>query len=865
MCGGPHDGSYNPPSVPLTGTLTGVAIYACLDTASNKQLPSWWQDLWDTSYFKSVSRFYLENSNRLYKLNITPYGKGDTMCFTSNYNCVCLNSSCGDFYNDILNQADSEIDFGPYDTNNDGIVDYVFFIAFRTAAGGVPYLYEHLTNDTNALGVRVTIADGVCMNPSPGSESETFNLAVHEHGHNLGYSEPNSVVLGRHYLMLGNAGNPIDVVEWLGWITPVEITQTTFNQNIRNLLKTGEMYKVKYDNNNFFLVNHYFNQFDDSGSYAEREFVGRGLYIWHRSGGIKGLDLELAHGLWDWAKRYDTFCQDSVLYPATANAVSGKDSLDQVRIIGCYGEKLEGFTWSWNTSTSTNFDEVSNPNTNVYLRDEGGYHSDQSTVSYLAVQNISGDGQSTPMQADFLVNNRMGHITASYTWEAGAYTISGDLTIDAGKTLTLDPGVNIIFVPTRDRIAGGVDVHKSEIIVNGTLKALGNSSTHVQFISAASTPSDTDWYGIRVASGGSAKIKYAEIKNAYAGITYQNSATDTVRNTLIESCKMYGIKTENGNLVIRDNYIHNIGSANGGYGIACLNVRPKILNDSLVDCYYGIDFNNSPSSATAVDSVKITKSSLGERGVNLSNSSNVSLARSSITGFNYGVYSTGSTIHLYETDVDGGSRCINAINGSTLSVYSSNILNYSQYGVYLSDKFTTADLGNTINTEGFNNIYPTDTTQGRKAVYNAIYNNPTVKAEGNWWGTAPPPASYFYGAVDYNPWLTEEYSAGWVTIIEDNESNLPTSFSATQNYPNPFNPTTSIRFTLDRDAKVALEIYNVMGHKVKTLRDGTMPAGQHTVLWDGKNSAGEPVSSGVYFYRLKAGHDTLVRKMTLIR
>jgi len=92
----------------------------------------------------------------------------------------------------------------------------------------------------------------------------------------------------------------------------------------------------------------------------------------------------------------------------------------------------------------------------------------------------------------------------------------------------------------------------------------------------------------------------------------------------------------------------------------------------------------------------------------------------------------------------------------------------------------------------------------------------------------------------------------------------PTAFGLC-NYPNPFNPTTTIRFELPRDAPVNLCIYNLKGQRVKELVDTTLRIGQHQALWDGTDSRGRHVASGVYYCRLTAGKDSETRKMMLIK
>jgi hypothetical protein len=93
----------------------------------------------------------------------------------------------------------------------------------------------------------------------------------------------------------------------------------------------------------------------------------------------------------------------------------------------------------------------------------------------------------------------------------------------------------------------------------------------------------------------------------------------------------------------------------------------------------------------------------------------------------------------------------------------------------------------------------------------------------------------------------------------------PQSFSLGQNFPNPFNPETTITFELPAASKVTLQIYNALGQEIRTLTDSMFQPGVHRMVWDGKNDSGAQVTSGVYFYTIRAGSFSLTRKMTLTR
>ena len=94
---------------------------------------------------------------------------------------------------------------------------------------------------------------------------------------------------------------------------------------------------------------------------------------------------------------------------------------------------------------------------------------------------------------------------------------------------------------------------------------------------------------------------------------------------------------------------------------------------------------------------------------------------------------------------------------------------------------------------------------------------------------------------------------------------LPTSFGLNQNYPNPFNPTTTISFEMPAAGQAKIEIFNLLGQLINTPLDAQVDAGYNSVVWDGRNAAGNTVASGIYFYRLSADNYTETKKMTLLK
>ncbi len=111
----------------------------------------------------------------------------------------------------------------------------------------------------------------------------------------------------------------------------------------------------------------------------------------------------------------------------------------------------------------------------------------------------------------------------------------------------------------------------------------------------------------------------------------------------------------------------------------------------------------------------------------------------------------------------------------------------------------------------------------------------------------------------------EKFEVAALTSSTTEEANLPGSFQLNQNYPNPFNPTTTISFALPTAASAKVEVYNILGRLVAVPFDGMAQSGKNEVTWDGENSTGQSVASGVYFYRLTTKGFTETRKMMLLK
>gem|GEM_PF-839786 len=189
----------------------------------------------------------------------------------------------------------------------------------------------------------------------------------------------------------------------------------------------------------------------------------------------------------------------------------------------------------------------------------------------------------------------------------------------------------------------------------------------------------------------------------------------------------------------------------------------------------------------------------------------------------------------------------------------------SNYGEFLISNVATSSpttYGLRVNDNGINEFYA-DTNAAYKTAYNSQHPfTPGLKTH-----LIPflSKLSFIRGVLDYTnsnyklePRKSDDF--GTITSVYLDPSVTPKEYALEQNYPNPFNPSTTIRYTLPERARVTLTIYNLLGQVIESLVDMDQPQGTYVVPFDASR-----LSTGVYFYELRAGNHQQIKKMLLLK
>lgn len=231
---------------------------------------------------------------------------------------------------------------------------------------------------------------------------------------------------------------------------------------------------------------------------------------------------------------------------------------------------------------------------------------------------------------------------------------------------------------------------------------------------------------------------------------------------------------------------------------------------------------------------------------------------------------------LEETSLSGGAYGIIAyprtfgglVNPQTTTLQWSTTVTTNQFdgispdrfrivGDYNSGDLTTAEPPNAARKLFWQLKFDTVKVSGPsgQALFDSVRNNPSDRIEFR----------DLAGTRYRVNFINSIFTVTTTDVREIHRGNLPREFALFQNYPNPFNAGTQIVFLLPKDGRVTLELFNLLGEKVRTLVDEVLGAGTKTVNWDGRDDKGIPLPSGIYLYQLRSEDFKETKKMLILK
>jgi parallel beta-helix repeat protein len=512
------------------------------------------------------------------------------------------------------------------------------------------------------------------------------------------------------------------------------------------------------------------------------------------------------------------------------------------------------------------------------------------------------------------------------TWpnSGSPYYIEGEIAIPAGQTLTIEPGVLVEFQGhyklnvQGQLLAVGTETDSIIFTINDTTGFHNwyspDGGWHGIRFGFSSPGDDTSRISYCKLEYGKAVGSFPDNKGgAIAAESYDNLV---ITNTLITQNIAVedggGLALSNSNIIIYSNTIYYNGAGSSGGGIAVYSCDPHIINNLIyenvalnsaggISLYYNANpniYNNiifhnfaefggglqieTNCNPIIKNNIIVGDSALSEGGgVDLEDNCNAifinntivynvapfgggidcevnsnPIFRNTILWGNIGTVD-GNQVHLfsedsdpdfYYCDVEGGSEAFGLWYGGTTyftytGIYENNMdsipefTSLNQY-IYLLD-----------------DLSPCIDTGDPDTIYNDIedLSNPGF-AEWPSKGTLRNDIGVYGGPYV----LTYEY----VTAIED-ESNpdlIKQQFSLLQNYPNPFNPSTTIKYQISEISFITLKIYDVLGNEVATIVNEEKQVGEYEIEFSGNE-----LTSGIYFYQLRAGNYIKTKKMLILK
>ncbi|MCB5230193.1 MAG: FG-GAP-like repeat-containing protein [Candidatus Cloacimonas sp.] len=379
---------------------------------------------------------------------------------------------------------------------------------------------------------------------------------------------------------------------------------------------------------------------------------------------------------------------------------------------------------------------------------------------------------------------------------------------------------NVKFNGKNCRVVSKYEHTENKIEIINTIIDGGGENPTVQFTNNESSLAELKGFTItngKFSNGGG--IRVADSNPTLSHLRIVNNVATT---------NGAGIFLQNSEAILRDIYISDNQASNYGAGLTVMNSNPTLER---------IDINNN--SANSNGGFATINSTVVARHFTVAD--NVGKGSSSVSG---GVLSVNSHIYMINSILWGNEpEQIGLLGNGSVNVFYSDVQDgfYGTGNINVDPQFLSAE----------NKDYRLNENSPCRNAGIAKYSQGNLELidlqEGTWSGSAPDMGAYDYMFTDVEKLL------------------LPQSDLRITAAPNPFNPSTKISFNLPEKGYATLTIYNIKGQEVTRLVEDNLNAGSHSIIWNGKDSSGVSLSSGVYMIKLASGKYSATNKILLLK
>ena len=497
----------------------------------------------------------------------------------------------------------------------------------------------------------------------------------------------------------------------------------------------------------------------------------------------------------------------------------------------------------------------------------------------------------TPLLADTVVPG--GNVSGAWTAAGSPYLVQGSITVPAGATLTLEPGV-VVFTSL-----------DQEITVQGTLEAVGTEAAPIVFTG----PTGAGWGGLRITGADAAAVlehctvEHGDRQGAFdegGGVACYDGAVTLRACSIIDNTSYLdgaGVYAINAQVVIEDceiarNLIDGANSAAGGgvYAENCqVEIRGSRIHHNRVETFTFFGATNSHGGGVALE---LSGGVVEDCLIDGNYVTHSGTATASLGGGLYAYAHFQKTLLLRGNTVAGNQVNYNNAHGGGIYLVG--------YSVELSDNLITGNIGHGLWCDGgietavihHNDVWgnsagayggafvPTGVGQITQANVNgdpcdAFFNiaeNPlyTAPSQGDYTlmpgspaidaGDPASPVDPDGTVADLGAFYHHQAAAAVRTTTHGTRLSMLRGAQ-----PAPMTSRTTITYRLPRDGRVRLGIYDLRGSEVRTLVDGVQPAGERSVAFDGRDESGRDLPAGTYLYRLQADGRFETRKIAVLR